>query len=78
MPPSRTPSAVICRCAKVYSFEPIPDGLAPEFQSHILGAQGNLWTEYIPNLKHAEYMIFPRVVRAGGSDLVAEGRAQLR
>jgi hexosaminidase len=30
-------------------------------QSRILGAQGNLWTEQIPNLKHAEYMTFPRV-----------------
>ena len=46
---------------KVYSFEPIPAKLAPEFQKHILGAQGNVWTEYIPNLKHAEYMAFPRL-----------------
>ena len=46
---------------KVYSFEPVPAGLAPEFAGHILGAQGNLWTEMVPNLKHAEYMIFPRV-----------------
>jgi hexosaminidase len=46
---------------KVYSFEPVPSGLAPEFAGHILGAQGNLWTEMVPNLKHAEYMIFPRM-----------------
>jgi hexosaminidase len=46
---------------KVYALEPVPAGLAPEFQNHILGAQGNLWTEYIPNLKQAEYMIFPRL-----------------
>ena len=45
---------------KVYSFEPVPSDLAPELQAHILGAQGNLWSEKIPNLKHAEYMIFPR------------------
>jgi hexosaminidase len=45
---------------KVYSFEPVPARLAPEFAGHILGAQGNLWTEMVPNLKHAEYMIFPR------------------
>ena len=45
---------------KVYSFEPVPSDLAPELQAHILGAQGNLWTEKVPNLKHAEYMIFPR------------------
>jgi hexosaminidase len=46
---------------KVYAFEPVPPGLAPEFARHILGGQGNLWTEVVPNLKHAEYMIFPRV-----------------
>ena len=46
---------------KVYAFEPIPAQLAPEFQRHILGAQGNLWTEHIPNLRQAEYMIFPRL-----------------
>ena len=45
---------------RVYSFEPIPANLAPQYQWHILGAQGNLWTEYIPSLSHAEYMVFPR------------------
>jgi hexosaminidase len=45
---------------KVYSFEPIPAKLAPEQHKHILGAQGNLWTEYIPSLKQVEYMAFPR------------------
>ncbi len=47
--------------SKVYSFEPIPAGLEPRYQSHVLGAQANLWTEYVPNLKHAEYMMFPRL-----------------
>ena len=45
---------------KVYSFEPIPEKLPAPFQSHILGAQGNLWTEYIPTVKQMQYMIFPR------------------
>ena len=47
--------------SKVYSFEPVPAKLAPELQAHILGAQGNLWTEYIPNFRQAQYMIFPRL-----------------
>ena len=46
---------------KVYSFEPIPTNLPTQFQSHILGAQGNLWTEWIASLPHAEYMLFPRL-----------------
>ncbi len=45
---------------KVYSYDPMPTNLPEQFQSHILGTQGNLWTEHVPNLKHAEYMIFPR------------------
>jgi hexosaminidase len=46
---------------KVYSFEPIPAKLAPEMQKYILGGQGNVWTEYIPNFKQVEYMAFPRL-----------------
>lgn len=46
---------------KVYFFEPIPDKLPSEMQKHILGAQGNVWTEYMPNFKQVEYMIFPRL-----------------
>jgi hexosaminidase len=47
--------------SKVYSLEPIPAALDPKDQFHILGAQGNLWSEYIPNFKHAQYMVFPRL-----------------
>jgi len=45
---------------KMYAFEPMPTNVPPELQSHILGAQGNLWTERIPNFRHVEYMTFPR------------------
>ena len=44
----------------VYDFEPVPGGLAEDKTHHILGAQGNLWTEYIPTADQAEYMAFPR------------------
>lgn len=46
---------------KVYSFEPTPDSLTPEEQKHILGAQGNVWTEYIPTPEQVQYMVFPRI-----------------
>jgi hexosaminidase len=45
---------------KMYSFDPMPADMPPQLQSYILGTQGNLWTERIPNFKHAEYMLFPR------------------
>ncbi len=46
--------------ARVYSFEPIPADLSPALQFHILGPQGNLWTEMIASFPHVQYMIFPR------------------
>ena len=47
--------------SKVYNFNPVPPDLDAESAKHILGGQANLWTEYVPTLKHAEYMTFPRV-----------------
>lgn len=45
---------------KVYSFEPVPANLPPQSEPYILGTQGNLWTEWVPSLEHAEYMMLPR------------------
>ena len=45
---------------KVYSYNPIPAGITAEQAKHILGVQGNVWTEYIATPSHAEYMVFPR------------------
>ncbi len=47
---------------KVYSFEPVPSELSEEVAKHILGAQGNIWTEYIATPEHAEYMAIPRMM----------------
>jgi hexosaminidase len=47
--------------SKVYSFEPVPEGLTTEEANHILGAQGCLWGEFIPSPEQAEYMILPRI-----------------
>jgi hexosaminidase len=45
----------------VYMYEPIPRELEPALAKHILGAQAQLWTEYMPNAKHVEYMAWPRM-----------------
>ncbi|MCG8475573.1 MAG: glycoside hydrolase family 20 protein [Cytophagales bacterium] len=47
---------------EVYSFDPTPAGFSAEEARHILGSQANVWTEYIPNEAHADYMIFPRLL----------------
>ncbi len=46
---------------KTYSYEPTPSSLTTEEQKYILGAQGNVWTEYITITKHVEYMALPRM-----------------
>ena len=46
---------------KVYTFNPIPEELTTEQAKHVLGVQGNVWTEYMPTIKSVEYMLFPRV-----------------
>ena len=45
----------------VYAFEPVPPTLTPAEARHILGGQGQVWTEYMPDPKRVEYMTFPRV-----------------
>ena len=45
---------------KVYAYDPVPAELNQEQRHHILGVQGQVWTEYIPTPEKAEYMAFPR------------------
>ena len=47
---------------KVYGFNPIPEELNSEEAKYILGAQGNIWTEYMPTTEQVEYMAFPRIL----------------
>ncbi len=46
---------------KVYSYEPIPEALDINQATMILGAQGNVWTEYIKTPEMVEYMSVPRM-----------------
>jgi hexosaminidase len=46
---------------KVYSYEPVPLELTSDKEQYILGAQGNLWTEYINSPEQVEYMALPRM-----------------
>lgn len=47
--------------SKVYGFEPVPDSLRAEQAGRILGAQANIWTEFIPDPAQVEYMALPRM-----------------
>jgi hexosaminidase len=45
---------------QVYDFDPMPAGIALERRQHVLGLQGNIWTEHIRTESRVAYMTFPR------------------
>ena len=46
---------------KVYAYEPVPKELNADEAKYVLGAQANVWTEYMKNPSKVEYMVFPRL-----------------
>ena len=61
--PSTQPLAIggLTTLKQVYGFEPVPAELTAEEARHVLGGQGNVWTEYMPTPEHVEFMILPRM-----------------
>lgn len=47
---------------KIYSYYPVPDSLNENEAGFVLGAQANVWTEYMSTSDHVEYMAFPRIL----------------
>lgn len=45
---------------KVYGYEPVPAELTEAESKYVLGAQGNVWTEYMKSPEQVEYMVYPR------------------
>ncbi|HVB02591.1 MAG TPA: family 20 glycosylhydrolase [Chitinophagaceae bacterium] len=58
-PAVEPPTYGVCLLSTCYRFEPVPDSVDARF---ILGGQGNLWTESVPNERQAEYMTWPRAM----------------
>ena len=58
-PAAEPPTYGMCRLSAAYNFEPVPDGVDAKY---ILGGQANLWTESVYNIRHAEYMTWPRAL----------------
>ena len=46
----------------VYSYDPVPPQLRERDGARIIGAQGNVWTEYMKTWDHVEYMLLPRML----------------
>ncbi|HEX2560429.1 beta-N-acetylhexosaminidase [Phenylobacterium sp.] len=47
---------------EVYAFDPMPAELTAAQRKHILGLQGNLWTEHVRTEERAAHMLFPRAL----------------
>ncbi len=47
--------------SRVYELDPVPAGLTAAQARHVLGAQGALWSEYIPSPRHVDHALFPRM-----------------
>lgn len=47
---------------KVYSYDPTPKDLTDDEKKYILGAQANIWTEFLKTPESVEYMAFPRMI----------------
>ena len=71
--------------SKAYALQPVPEGLeGTPAAGNIMGVQGNLWTEYIADCGHAEYMLYPRLLaisekgwaRSGADYAVFRGKAK--
>jgi hexosaminidase len=51
----------IASLSQVYNFDVMPTVLSPEEGRHVLGAQGNLWSEYLLSGWYVQHAAFPRV-----------------
>jgi hexosaminidase len=59
---------------KVYGFNPIPEELNADETQYVLGAQGNVWTEYMQTEDKVEYMAYPRMLAM--SEVVWSGASE--
>ncbi|MGI9174320.1 MAG: beta-N-acetylhexosaminidase [Rhodothermales bacterium] len=72
--PAGEPLAIggLTTLADVYAYEPVPSSYSGEEAEHVLGAQANVWTEYLKTPQKVEYMVFPRLLAL--SEVVWSGK----
>ncbi len=62
--PTTEPLAIggLTTLEEVYAYEPVPASYSEDEARHVLGAQANVWTEYMKTPQKVEYMVFPRLL----------------
>lgn len=62
--PNIEPQAICCYSTldRVYAYDPVPEAIEEDKRHHVLGVQGNVWSEYLYEPWQHEYMAFPRII----------------
>lgn len=60
-PDEPIPVAIVLSVADVYRFDPVPAELTADEARHVLGGQGNIWTEHMDHPRTVDYFAFPRL-----------------
>jgi hexosaminidase len=60
-PAEPVPVGIVLTTRDVYGFEPVPPALSAVEAQHVLGGQGNIWTEHLESARAVDYAAYPRL-----------------
>ncbi len=61
LPTEPIPVSIVLTVDDVFAFDPVPSGLTDDERAHVIGGQGNMWTEHVDTARKLDYQLFPRV-----------------
>ncbi len=61
LPNEPVPVAIVLSVDDVFAFDPVPSDLTDAERAHVIGGQGNMWTEHVDTVRKLDYQLFPRV-----------------
>ncbi|OIH95259.1 hypothetical protein BIU90_03615 [Curtobacterium sp. MCBA15_001] len=61
LPNEPIPVSIVLGVDDVFRFDPVPEDLTDAERAHVIGGQGNMWTEHVDDVRKLDYQLFPRV-----------------
>jgi hexosaminidase len=61
LPNEPIPVSIVLTVDDVFAFDPVPASLTEAERAHVIGGQGNMWTEHVDTVRKLDYQLFPRV-----------------
>jgi hexosaminidase len=61
LPNEPVPVSIVLTVDDVFAFDPVPASLTEAERAHVIGGQGNMWTEHVDTVRKLDYQLFPRV-----------------